>query len=139
MRVQHKDKNDLTLAGKCDWCPDRPGYVRTGFDHCHKHGWIRGELCDSHNIRMRKIDSGIFPSSWEPWIVEHFNRCPDCRAADSREVPRARALKAIEGMTIPELIDAASAVLSREELLDVIRDAIPPEILACLETAPVEA
>jgi len=76
--VQYKRKNRPALLGTCDWCPDRSGYVRTGFDHCYKHGWIRGELCDSHNIRMRRIDAGIAPRSWEPWMVEHFNCCPDC-------------------------------------------------------------
>jgi hypothetical protein len=76
--VPYKSKNCPALSGTCDWCPDRPGYVRTGFDHCHKHGWIRGELCDSHNSRMRKVDAGIARYSWESWMAEHFNRCPDC-------------------------------------------------------------
>jgi hypothetical protein len=27
------------------------------FDHCHRHGWVRGLLCPSHNVRLGQIDA----------------------------------------------------------------------------------
>jgi len=60
--------------GACELCPSKA----TVFDHCHMHGWIRGELCRSHNGRMQLIDGGRRRELWEPWVVAHWRRCPDC-------------------------------------------------------------
>ena len=64
--------------GMCELCPP----LSTVFDHCHEHGWIRGEVCSSHNGRMKLIDAGLRPELWEPWMLEYWRRCPDC--AESR-------------------------------------------------------
>ena len=63
--------------GMCELCPP----LNTVFDHCHEHGWIRGEVCSSHNGRMKQIDAGLRPELWEPWMLMHWQRCPDCAAS----------------------------------------------------------
>lgn len=70
--------------GVCELCPPK----RTVLDHCHEHGWIRGELCASHNGRMQLIDAGDRQRSWEPWMLEHWQRCPECAATQERELPQ---------------------------------------------------
>jgi|SRR6266849_8665247 len=71
----------IPLWGICEWCPPE----ETVLDHCHKHGWVRGEICVSHNGRMRQIDAGVSPDRWRPWMVSHWRRCPDCAAQEVRE------------------------------------------------------
>jgi hypothetical protein len=100
MRIQHKDKELVALSGICIVCPEQSGYRRTNIDHCHKHGWVRAELCDSHNLRMQKIDKGIDRHRWEPWTVEVFNRCPDCASSRARQ-----GRVGTEPMTMAEIID----------------------------------
>lgn len=70
--------------GMCELCPPKS----TVLDHCHEHGWIRGELCASHNGRMRLIDAGDGQCGWEPWMLEHWLRCPECAATQARELPQ---------------------------------------------------
>jgi hypothetical protein len=71
----------LTHDGICEWCPAGT-FLPTGttFDHCHKHGWVRGEVCHSHNNRMREIDRGTRAETWQHWQVVMFLRCPECAA-----------------------------------------------------------
>lgn len=69
-------------VGLCEWCPPQKTY----FDHCHAHGWIRGEVCPSHNGRMKQIDARL-RSEWEPWMVQHWLRCPDCAASQPLDLP----------------------------------------------------
>lgn len=41
---------------------DRSRYSRTYvYDHCHEHGWIRGYVCQSCNMKLRNIDAGMPP------------------------------------------------------------------------------
>jgi hypothetical protein len=54
---------------------------------------------------MRYIDAGIAQGIWEPWMLEHWERCPECRETDSREIPQRPVLKDIKDMSIEELID----------------------------------
>jgi hypothetical protein len=54
-------------------------------DHCHRHGWIRGTLCTSHNMSMKGIDKNLiirylprqYPKVRDSF-VRHYNACPDC-------------------------------------------------------------
>jgi hypothetical protein len=50
------------------------------FDHCHSHGWVRGEVCHAHNSRMRDIDRLTNSERWTRWMVKMWLRCPDCEA-----------------------------------------------------------
>lgn len=75
--VQYNQGRSLPRSGRCEMCTRRA----VGVDHCHKHGWIRGELCASHNIRLIAIDYGKDPDRWEPWMIRHYIRCPDCKSA----------------------------------------------------------
>ncbi|MFB4318137.1 endonuclease domain-containing protein [Actinomadura sp. 21ATH] len=64
-------------------------------DHCHSHGWIRGILCNYCNGLMQSIDRGAFPGrhtrNAEDWMyVQHWLRCPDCRAAGWSETARCK-------------------------------------------------
>ena len=72
--VQYSSAPLLERTGQCDVCPP----ANTFFDHCHEHGWIRGELCGSHNQRLHSIDAGVRPERWEPWMAEYRRRCPEC-------------------------------------------------------------
>lgn len=74
--------------GMCELCPPKS----TVLDHCHEHGWIRGELCASHNGRMRLIDAGDGQQGWEPWMFEHWLRCPECAGTQARELSRPSKL-----------------------------------------------
>jgi len=69
-------------TGICELCPPKNTY----FDHCHEHGWIRGELCSSHNIRMARIDADVDQQKWEDWMMRHWYRCPDCAITAGRSL-----------------------------------------------------
>src|SRR5262245_25746155 len=56
--------------GICEVCCGPP-LPDTVYDHCHDHGWIRGEVCASHNSLL----AVGYP---EPWMAEHWKRCPEC-------------------------------------------------------------
>lgn len=55
-------------------------------DHCHTHGWVRGETCSSCNYYMMQYDEGadLSDTRWEsvraPHVafVEHAHNCPEC-------------------------------------------------------------
>ena len=81
--VQYDRQKLPDRSGVCDLCPPKVTY----FDHCHEHGWIRGEVCPSHNGSMKLIDANRNQHLWEPWMLRHWLRCPDCAAARNRELP----------------------------------------------------
>ena len=86
--VQYSARRLFPRTGVCEWCQISPLPRRaTEFDHCHKHGWIRGEICSSHNMRLSSIDAGRNYLSWQHWMIEHWYRCPDCAATDERRMP----------------------------------------------------
>ena len=93
-------------SGYCDWCLSGSSDIpqNTFFDHCRKHGWIRGEVCHSHNLRMKRIDANIAPETWEPWMVEHFNRCPDCRVEERIPVHIERPKLLTRGVRLFDII-----------------------------------
>jgi hypothetical protein len=57
---------------------DAPLYI----DHCHKHGWIRGQICAGCNSVMRFMDRTHCIPRYMPALREEFrrqyNQCPDC-------------------------------------------------------------
>src|SRR5205823_9787657 len=71
----YKGRHPLKM-GRCELCPPTalPPPSQTVYDHCHQHGWIRGEVCVSHNRRL------TLPGSyyWGPEMIEFWNRCPEC-------------------------------------------------------------
>jgi hypothetical protein len=77
VQYQQHRLHHIAYRGRCEHCN---AIKRTFYDHCHKHGWIRGEVCGSRNTRMAKLDWGIKPDRWERWMIEQWLRCPDCAA-----------------------------------------------------------
>lgn len=63
--------------------PDCPSRTPASVDHCHAHGWIRGWVCASHNVRLGQLDAvmqmpgirvDLGPSPW----ADHLAKCPAC-------------------------------------------------------------
>ena len=59
------------------------------YDHCHKHGYIRGVVCSSCNGKMRLFDRLMETRQFEripvrKWrappssYFKHWEKCPDC-------------------------------------------------------------
>ncbi len=72
----------LRTSGPCELCPGRAD--RT--DHCHRHGLIRGQLCNSCNVRMGYADRGR-PVSLR---FRAFRlRCPGCRPPGRSAIRKA--------------------------------------------------
>jgi hypothetical protein len=64
------------------------GKIKLGLDHCHKHGYIRGIICNSCNTAIGHIETTHLP----PWHADFpkpgyngylKNACPDCVAGKS--------------------------------------------------------
>jgi Recombination endonuclease VII len=59
------------------------GYGHLVLDHCHDHGWVRGLICASHNIRLGQIDAVLkipgvrLDLSATPYAAL-LSACPDC-------------------------------------------------------------
>ena len=65
-------------TGPCGLCGDASALVLN--DHCHQHGWLRGTLCASCNIKLGHAEA-------RGMVGEHLGhadalawlaRCPDC-------------------------------------------------------------
>ncbi len=54
-------------------------------DHCHEHGFIRGELCTSHNGRIDLL-------TYDPQLAGFRERCPDCAASAEPEYEHGESL-----------------------------------------------
>jgi hypothetical protein len=51
------------------------------FDHCHKHGWIRGVICNSCNTIIGKIEASIPSDRSEPFrplYEKYLRNCTEC-------------------------------------------------------------
>jgi recombination endonuclease VII len=70
----------------CEWCEPEDPWRPTSFDHCHRHGWIRGEICQSHNGRLKRIDKLEYPDRWKRWMIQHWLRCPECAGTPTGHV-----------------------------------------------------
>jgi hypothetical protein len=62
-------RRNLPKTGICELC-NAVAPPATVFDHCHLHGWIRGEICIRHNL--------LLASCPEPWMAEYPRHCPGC-------------------------------------------------------------
>jgi hypothetical protein len=56
------------------------------FDHCHRHGWVRGMLCNGHNVHLGRIEAvaaldGVIVNLGSSVLGEFVARCPDCAGA----------------------------------------------------------
>jgi len=100
--VRYGDKHPPKL-GICEVCLASPPPA-TDLDHCHEHGWIRGEVCHSHNLKMQAIDAGTKFHLWDPWMLEHWQKCPDCVRTQSRVLP-----------SVPLVFDLDRALLSMSD------------------------
>jgi hypothetical protein len=49
-------------TGVCEMCGGLGLRFRVIVDHCHKHGWIRGFVCNSCNTLLGKYERGIWTS-----------------------------------------------------------------------------
>jgi hypothetical protein len=64
-----------------------PNTIPVQYDHCHKHGWIRGMLCQSCNLTMIAYDnidssnpSGTYSDIKPDVFMRWRNKCPDCQS-----------------------------------------------------------
>jgi len=77
---------------RCEFSVDCAGATLV-FDHCHEHGWVRGVLCNSHNVKMGYIDvvsrtEGITVDLGDTPYGQWAMRCPDCAEIDiSKRLP----------------------------------------------------
>jgi Recombination endonuclease VII len=73
--MKYNGRHPLKM-GTCELCPPTapPPPSQTVYDHCHQHGWIRGEVCISHNSRLTVPGS----YQWGPDMIAFWNRCPEC-------------------------------------------------------------
>lgn len=65
------------------------------FDHCHAHGWIRGLVCTSHNVRLGHIDSvrkipGVQLSLAGTSYRTYLNNCPECATSTVVDISSAQ-------------------------------------------------
>lgn len=75
-----RSAHDLSVCEMNDCGKGEPLCV----DHCHVHGWVRGVLCVSHNVRLGHLES----ASSTPGIKVDLSgtefgtyrlNCPECR------------------------------------------------------------
>lgn len=86
-----KDKRQRCEIIGCNWTSG------TIYEHCHRHGWVRGLVCSGCNSRMARVDAVAYGLSRYPFtdmmygdgpsaaetshaLITHWMRCPDCAA-----------------------------------------------------------
>lgn len=65
----------------CEICQAVQGSAVLVFDHCHRHGWVRAVLCNSHNVRIAHLEAawleyGIDLTATPYWTV--LMNCQGC-------------------------------------------------------------
>jgi hypothetical protein len=53
-------------------CPD----PASEWDHCHAHGFVRGPLCKSCNVKELGAFASLNPESEA--IIAYYSNCPEC-------------------------------------------------------------
>lgn len=92
--VKYGDHERAPLGACCELCGSDK--TRPVADHCHKHGWVRGAICQPCNARMGCIDRLATPrvdSAVLAALVAYWHRCPECfglNVADLAPVPSSR-------------------------------------------------
>jgi recombination endonuclease VII len=63
--------------GTCEICGKRESLNN---DHCHTHGWVRGEICTSCNLSIGFIERSSVTSKTDlaESIASHLRKCPEC-------------------------------------------------------------
>lgn len=126
-------------------CDVAGGYYALIFDHCHRHGVVRGVLCTGCNVRVGRIEAvmtiegvtvDLGTSAYGQWL----SRCPDC-AGTPRLLPQgpfvplvnfARAPKpAVVAMSstpfsLPRMRTAHLLLNTKGTLCGLVADAMVP-------------
>lgn len=88
-RIQYAIDASCEIPG----CTEAGQYGELVFDHCHLHGWVRGIVCNSHNVRIghveavMKIDGIVVDISGTPY-ASFFANCLDCQQSTSLPLPQ---------------------------------------------------
>lgn len=106
----------------CILCGDRK--LQPYADHCHEHGWVRGDVCPRCNTLMSLIDRHISPlesSLTHPLtlaaLITHAGRCPDCKSLGINDL-RPPARKARTRQIRPRLDDRPDLVAEVQAYAD---------------------
>jgi hypothetical protein len=89
-------KRRRLLTGICEYADHTDIFVygcsgHIGLDHCHKHGWVRAEVCMMHNTWMQHLDLRIgYPRDYTKQQVNQARQCPECNAAGWHSVVTSR-------------------------------------------------
>jgi hypothetical protein len=59
----------------CEGCGENPA---SQTDHCHQHGWVRGQVCRGCNTWMGLIDRRVAPQVDLATLLVLQHRCPEC-------------------------------------------------------------
>jgi recombination endonuclease VII len=59
-------------TGICEMCRGYGSRFRVIVDHCHKHGWIRGFICNSCNTLLGKYELGVW-TNYDTIICPHIH------------------------------------------------------------------
>lgn len=84
----------VVAGSTCEFpgCEVRGGYGVMVFDHCHRHGWVRGMLCSSCNVKVGRVEAvmtlddvsvDLGTSGYARWLAN----CPDCPGEPGRRIP----------------------------------------------------
>ena len=99
--VMYRAHPKVPPGATCEGC----GGAARVTDHCHAHGWVRGQVCTRCNGLMGIIDRRIAPKV-EMALVDSllglWHRCPDCS--------RAGAIELGSGECEPSILGCSSAV-----------------------------
>lgn len=89
------------------------------WDHCHKHGRVRGALCTYHNTIMRAFDHGRADYLADVTLSRFARRCPSCfgelPAATGLAEPGAAYSARISHTTTPGQLEALEALRTAEK------------------------
>lgn len=72
-QVQYSEGMFFPPDSSCEVCDTAD--CRRMVDHCHKHGWVRGVVCNRCNQVLRGVDRGLRAASR---YTGHWHNCLDC-------------------------------------------------------------
>lgn len=78
----------------CEIDPVSDQEQRMVFDHCHRHGWVRGMLCRQHNLQLGHLEAamkieGVAVDLGSSVYAHYLALCPECAGADVIQKPLA--------------------------------------------------